>query len=154
MGGPRLFSQKILKYPGPPLPPPIKNVPSLTHLSIYSIILIWSRLHDRWGTRQGGYPGLSDRVTLSAEVFHVNVSRWGNPPSQCRIRDTSNSLWRSLCIIVEVNNRKPQHWRLQQEQQVSVEEHKSPKHVVCKLFVVYVLIGSCLEKVHPGMAGL
>ena len=44
-------------------------------------------------TRQGGLPGLPDRVTLSAGVkfCHVNVSRWGNPPSRGRIRDTSNS---------------------------------------------------------------
>ena len=44
-------------------------------------------------TRQGGYPSLPDRVTLSAgvEFCHVNVSRWGNPPGRGRIRDTSNS---------------------------------------------------------------
>ena len=44
-------------------------------------------------TRQGGQPGLQDRVTLSAGVkfCHVNVSRWGNPPSRGRICDTSNS---------------------------------------------------------------
>ena len=43
-------------------------------------------------TLQGGYPGLPDRVTLSAGVkfCHVNVSRWGNPPGWGRIRDTSN----------------------------------------------------------------
>ena len=44
-------------------------------------------------TRQGGLPGLPDRVTLSAAVkfCHVNVLRWDNPPSKVRIRDTSNS---------------------------------------------------------------
>ena len=44
-------------------------------------------------TRQGGWPGLPDRVTLSARVkfCHVNVSRWRNPPNRGRIRDTSNS---------------------------------------------------------------
>ena len=44
-------------------------------------------------TRQGRYPGLSDRVTLSAGVkfCHVNVSRWCDPPGRGRIRDTSNS---------------------------------------------------------------
>ena len=43
--------------------------------------------------RQGGYPGLPDQITLSAGVkfCHVNVSRWGNPPRQGRICDTSNS---------------------------------------------------------------
>ena len=39
-------------------------------------------------TRLGGLPGLPGRVTLSAGVTicHVNVSRWGNPPSRGRIR--------------------------------------------------------------------
>ena len=43
-------------------------------------------------TRQGGYPGLPDQVTLSDGVkfCHVNVSRWGNPSSQGGILDTSN----------------------------------------------------------------
>ena len=76
-------------------------------------------------TRQGGWPGLLDRVTLSAGVkfCHVNVSRWGNPPNRGRIRDTEfalNSLCRWLCIIIKGNNRMPQHWSLPQ---VSVEEH-------------------------------
>ena len=37
-------------------------------------------------TRLGGLPGLPGRVTLSAGVTicHVNVSRWGNPPSRGR----------------------------------------------------------------------
>ena len=32
-------------------------------------------------THLGGFPGLPGRVTRSAEVtiYHVNVSRWGNP---------------------------------------------------------------------------
>ena len=35
-------------------------------------------------TRLGGLPGLPGRVTLAAGVTicHVNVSRWGNPPSR------------------------------------------------------------------------
>ena len=38
-------------------------------------------------TRLGGLPGLPGRVTLSAGVTicHVNVSRWGNPPSWGRV---------------------------------------------------------------------
>ena len=34
-------------------------------------------------THLGGLPGLPGRVTLSAGVafWHVNVSRWGSPPS-------------------------------------------------------------------------
>ena len=37
-------------------------------------------------TRLGGLPGLLGRVTLSAGVAfcHVNVSRWGNPPTRGR----------------------------------------------------------------------
>ena len=44
-------------------------------------------------TRQGGQPDLPDQVTLPAGVrfCHVSVSRWGNPPSWGRIRQTSNS---------------------------------------------------------------
>ena len=44
-------------------------------------------------TRQGGLSGLPDQVTLPVGVkfFQVNVSRWGNPPSRGRIRDTSYS---------------------------------------------------------------
>ena len=40
-------------------------------------------------TRLGGLPGLPGRVTLSAGVTiiicHVNVARWGNPPSRGRV---------------------------------------------------------------------
>ena len=80
-------------------------------------------------TRKGGYPGLPDRVTLSAGVkfCHVNVSRWGNPPGRGRIRDTSNSrkihfrgvfaLWLKLTIESYCTD------GLQQEQQVSEEVH-------------------------------
>ena len=44
-------------------------------------------------TRQGGQPGLPDRVTLSAgvEFCHLNVSRWVDRPGPSRIRGTSNS---------------------------------------------------------------
>ena len=44
-------------------------------------------------TRQGGLPGLPDRVTLSAgsNFAMCKRSRWGNPPSQGLIRETSNS---------------------------------------------------------------
>ena len=38
-------------------------------------------------TRLGGLPDLPSRVTLSVSVtiYHVNVSRWGNPPSRGRV---------------------------------------------------------------------
>ena len=66
------------------------------------------------------------RSATPGKFCHVNVSKWGNPLSRGRTRDTEfalNSLWRWLYIIIKGNNRKPQHWSLQQEQQVSVEEH-------------------------------
>ena len=90
-------------------------------------------------TRQGGSLSLPDRVTLLAGVrfCHVNVSRWGNPPSRGRIRDTWNSRkihFGGGFASVKGNKRKPQHWRLQQEQQVSAEENQSPKHLVCQHF--------------------
>ena len=60
------------------------------------------------------------------QIFHVNVSWWGNPPSRGRIRNTSNSLkihfsggFASLLKVAI----ESLHWRLQQEQHVSVEEH-------------------------------
>ena len=62
-------------------------------------------------TRQGGLPGLPDRVTLSAVVkfCHVNVLRWGNPPSRVRIRDTSIIIKGSNRIIIKGSNRNPLH---------------------------------------------
>ena len=41
-------------------------------------------------THLGGLPGLPSRITLSAgvAVCHVNVSRWGNPPSRGRVHIT------------------------------------------------------------------
>ena len=44
-------------------------------------------------TRLGGLPGLLGRVTLSAGVTicHVNVSRWGNPPSRGGVHVTKRS---------------------------------------------------------------
>ena len=73
----------------------ITRLGGVTRQSTYSLILIWSRLHDRWGDPP-------KRVALSAGVkfCHVNLSRWGNRPTRSRIRDASNSLWRWRCIII------------------------------------------------------
>ena len=61
------------------------------------------------------------------QICHVNVSRWGYLTSWGQIRNTSNlgknSLWWWLCGLIKGINRQQQHWGLQQEQQVSVEEH-------------------------------
>ena len=45
-------------------------------------------------TRQGGWPGLPDRVILLAGVkfCHVSVSRWRNPPGRGRIRSNSRKI--------------------------------------------------------------
>ena len=50
-------------------------------------------------TRLGGLPGLPGRVTLSAGVTicHVNVLRWGNPPSWGRIH--SKKLKSETCLF-------------------------------------------------------
>ena len=86
------------------------------------IVLIWLRLHDRWGDPPR-------RVAQSA--------RPGNPPSRGRIRGTWNSRkihFGGGVASVKGNKWKPQHRRLQQEQQVSAEENQSPKHLVCQHF--------------------
>ena len=63
-------------------------------------------------TNRGRLLGLPDRVAFPAGVtfFHVNVSRWGNPPNLVLYRVISNSLqiqlWRRFCII-QSDNRKP-----------------------------------------------
>ena len=51
-------------------------------------------------TRQGGLPGLPDKVTLYARVTicHVNVSRWGNPPSRGRFHEKKGSKAKHLCF--------------------------------------------------------
>ena len=50
-------------------------------------------------TRLGGFPGLPGRVTLSAGVTicHVNVSRWGNPPSRGRVHE--KKLKSETCVL-------------------------------------------------------
>ena len=71
----------------------VTRLGGVTRLSIWSLILIWSRLHDRWGDPPR-------RVTRSArpgspfsrgQILPCKRSRWGNPPSRGPNRDTSNS---------------------------------------------------------------
>ena len=56
-------------------------------------------------TRLGRLPGLHGRATLSAGVTicHVNMSRWGNPPSRGRVRGKKaqkrNMYVLKLCIF-------------------------------------------------------
>ena len=54
-------------------------------------------------TRQGGLPGLPDRVTLSAGVkfCHVNVQGGVTPLAGVGFKFAQNSLWRWLCIIIK-----------------------------------------------------
>ena len=67
--------------------------------------------------RLGGLPGLPGRVTLSAVVTicHVNVARWGNPPSRGRIHGKklkSETCVLKLCTfpgrLMAKNHQKPQ----------------------------------------------
>ena len=54
----------------------------------YNFLFYLDHVHMIGGvTRPGGLPGLPGRVTLSAgvTVCHVNVARWGNPPSRGRV---------------------------------------------------------------------
>ena len=46
-------------------------------------------------TRLGGLPGLPGRLTLSAGVtiYHVNVSRWGNPPGRGRVHGKKRKMY-------------------------------------------------------------
>ena len=72
-------------------------------------------------TRQGELTPLS-RVKFS----HVNVSRWGNPPSRGRIRDTKfaqNSVFSgSHASLLKVTIESQSTEACSKEQQVSVEE--------------------------------
>ena len=71
----------------------VTSLGGVTRLSIWSLILIWSRLHDRWGdpprrvtrSTRPGYP------LSRGQILPCKRSRYGNPPSRGLIRDTSNS---------------------------------------------------------------
>ena len=75
---------------------------------------IWPHLKGRWGDPPRQVPGLPDGVTLSARVnfCHVNVSRWGNPPSRDRIRVASNSRQMPLAEALHQQRWKPHHWNV------------------------------------------
>ena len=45
----------------------------ITRLSIYSLILIWARLHDRWGGHMGDY--MDRRLPHLPGVPHLDVNR-------------------------------------------------------------------------------
>ena len=73
-------------------------------------------------TRLGGLPGLAGRVTLSAGVtiYHVNVSRWGNPPSRVRVHGkklkSETCMFLKLCtfpnrIAAEITRNRSGHAR-------------------------------------------
>ena len=60
------------------------QVGEVTRLSIQSVILV-----DHVYITVGGVTCQGELTPLSGVKFsHVNVSRWGNPPSRGRIRDT------------------------------------------------------------------
>ena len=82
----------------------------VTRLSVKSLILIWSRLHDiqwgdpptrwiAWSARQGNHVNVQSGVTrLAGDRFVIH-----------QIRAKFSLRW--LCIITKGNNRKPQYWR-------------------------------------------
>ena len=51
------------------------------------------RVYDRWSDppRRIGRSARPRYVPAGVKFCHVNISRWGNPPSRGRFRDTSNS---------------------------------------------------------------
>ena len=94
------------------------QVGEVTLLSIWSLILIWSRLHDRWGDPPR-------RVALSAGVKFCHVNVQGAVTRLVGVLIVIHPIRAKftlavVCIIIEGKNRKPKHWRLQQ---VSLEEH-------------------------------
>ena len=71
----------------------VSRLRGVTRLSIWSLILIWSRSHDRWGERprrvaRSARPG---NPLSRGQILPCKRSRWGNPPSRGPIRDTSIS---------------------------------------------------------------
>ena len=60
-------------------------------------------------TLLGGLLGLPGRVSLSSGVvfWHVNVSRWGNPPSRGRVHHTFTSAPNSNQINMAAHAYKP-----------------------------------------------
>ena len=56
-------------------------------------------MHDRWRDppRRVARSARPGNPLSGAEIFHVKVSRWVNPPSRGRIRDTLNSLKIHIC---------------------------------------------------------
>ena len=57
------------------------------------VFLVWlSRQFGLTGRKDAWRSEISSRyLSAGVEFCHVNVSRWGNPPTRGRIRDTSNS---------------------------------------------------------------
>ena len=64
-------------------------------------------------SKRSGYP-LSRGQIFPCKRFKVGWPAWPGLDSWY-IKFAQNSLWRWLGIIIKVNNRKPSHWRLQQE---------------------------------------
>ena len=71
----------------------VTRLDGVTRLSIWSLILIWSRLHDRWGDppRRVAWSARPGNPLSRGQILPCKRSRWGNPPSLGPIRDTSNS---------------------------------------------------------------
>ena len=90
----------------------------VTRLSVKSLILIWSRLHDiQWGdppTRWIAWSARPGNPLSRGQIFPCKRSKWvtrlaGDRFVIHQIRAKFSLRW--LCIITKGNNRKPQHWR-------------------------------------------
>ena len=71
----------------------VTRLGGVTRLSIWSLILIWSRLHDRWGDppRRVARSTRPGNPLSWGQILPYKRSRWGNPPSRGPNRDTWNS---------------------------------------------------------------
>ena len=69
------------------------QVGEVARLSIWYLIVIWSRLHDRWGDppRRVAWSARPGNPRSQGQILLSKLWRWRNPPSWGPIRDTSNS---------------------------------------------------------------
>ena len=70
----------------------VTRLGGVTRLSIQSLVLIWSRLRDRWGdpSRRVARSARPGNPLSRGQILPCKRSRWGNPPSRGLIREASN----------------------------------------------------------------
>ena len=86
-------SRACLHGGGAPEVGEVSRLPEVTRLSIWSLILIWSRLHDRWGDppRRVARSARPGNPLSRGQILPRKRSRWSNPPSRGPIRNRSIS---------------------------------------------------------------